>query len=1449
MTQGNVNLKLGLDASPLTQGLQKAYGELNRSAKKAASANKPVETSLEKVVQSAKKLGLQYDKVNRTFRDSKGSIQTLAQVKQRVDQLNTSLAKTKQVATSALGGIGEGFKQVLQGIPQGIGLAIGQQLLAPLTNFQSVLTGAVGGAVRTFVDIDEALRQTASISGATEGQFLQLQDAVIGLAKDTAFTTGELANASIALARAGFTAQEVEEALPGVAEGAAAAGQSMDQMSDVVISAMGGFQKGTDETIDVVDVLTQTANMSNQSVVDLGESLKYVGPIANGLGLSLEDTAAALGLLANAGIRGSQAGTTLRSGLGRLAAAAAGNNSEFSELSRGTGRLSTTIKKLGADIVDSNGNLKAMPELLKTLKGAFANLSSTESQLVAKILFGDEAAAGFRALLANTTEDIDKFAAATNNATGVAAETAQKNLEGFAGSLKLLSSAFDAASATVGKFLQTILKPLVDGVAAVLNAFNGLPAPIQKGVIAITALGTAVGLTTAAFVAFKAAASVGLFEGLAGVFGGVAGAATGATGAMLPLTTATTAQAGASTLLTGVTATLGGAFTALSGVIKGAVVGAYGLLTGAVTAFNALMTKQIALKGVASGAWGKLGAAMKAIMALNMKSVLMGILGGLNSMVAGAQKAGTALQVAGAKMKAFIAAAAPLAAVAAAVTATAVAWDTYAKSQAGANAVSEGAAPIQEKLDELLKKQGVTVAKVSEEWKRSVEAVGPFQARLDLLRKSLGLATVESAKVAQETNRLAEEYGGIIDKVDGATSSYRKQAEALEGMNLEDRAAALEKLSEQERAIRESIAASINELKKQKETLIANAGGVENLTAKKKEQINIIQALIQNLTASGSVLDAIKNKYVATAQAAKEANDKIKEIDPAEALKQADAALAAASESFKGKLANMQTAFNSLKASMDEGLSVKVEGIKEQIAAIKEQSQATQDASAEAKAAVQAETEARVNGVERAKAASLAASEEEIAQIQKKGEAESAMYGRAIQNLEKQKSSARGYYDMVGRLSQANHERTMQQFGRELETLERQKAAVASRYDAALARLRQLTPAEKELARIEKQRLQDAARAGGEEGLRAKAQLERMEASKKAAELERARAEELAQLEKQAEERKALAQEKEKAFADEIEERKNEAAARELRRSEQIDQLREKQKQAQLEAQTEIDGVKAESQNKEKQFEAQMAEIRRQGQAQIQAIEAEKVQAKGETAEIEKQLSNEIKDLEKANAEAKKEAEQDYNEKRTELLNNFNKAIGKTNSKIVSGGKVAWGEYADNAVAELAKVERAANAAAAAAIRARRLAGSSGNSRWTGGPVSAGQVYTVNELGQEAFRSSTGKISMIDAPSYGQWRAPSKGTVINAAQTERMGLPDKLATQQAPSEGARIDSSGGSTTATVSGSETRNLLRAIAKATGGDKITNNVTIQAANTTQAASDMMVELTKLKRRRFG
>jgi hypothetical protein len=410
----------------------------------------------------------------------------------------------------------------------------------------------------------------------------------------------------------------------------------------------------------------------------------------------------------------------------------------------------------------------------------------------------------------------------------------------------------------------------------------------------------------------------------------------------------------------------------------------------------------------------------------------------------------------------------------------------------------------------------------------------------------------------------------------------------------------------------------------------------------------------------------------------------------------------------------------------------------------------------------------------------------------------------------------------------------------ELKAIEKQKKAVSERYDAALDGLRAQTPAEKALAFLERAKVEQAAQLGGEEGLRARAQLERLDREKEIALIEKAKEAELAALDKAAEAKEEERRKKEEDHINRMRDLEIKRAADAAKNEEGIAELRAAAALKEEENAETIKGIEADAADSTKRLEDEIQQQKRTNADEIKKLEDDKRANKEVTADKEADLIASIKKLEDDAIAAKKDAEEAYNNRRNEMLEEFNKAIGNTSDVIIREGDTAWRTYADNAITQLARVKSAAASAAKTAA-----AGAGGDGRWTGGPVSAGQRYTVNELGQEAFRSSTGKLSLIDAPAFGKWRAPSKGAVINAAQTERLVLPSS---GPAISGGPAIDASGGVAAQRASGSETRNLLRAIARATGGDNITNNVTIQSANTTQTASDMMVELTKVKRRRL-
>jgi TP901 family phage tail tape measure protein len=396
-----------------------------------------MEEGLDRVIEAARRVGLTWDGSINKFRDASGAVRGLNEVKARLEELERNAQKAAQTMETLKGALASGFQNVLQGIPQGIGQALGSQLLAPFQALKEV----VGGSGRVFVDLDEALRQTLAAAGAGNGKFDELAQSVVGLASGSAFSSKELAGVTTELARAGFSLDGLTKALPGIQAAAAASGEGLAETTQNMITALGGFQLGTDQAGRVADVMTVAANAAAQSTSDVGEAFKYVAPVAKSLGITLEDTAAATILLANAGIKGSQAGTALRTGLGRLAQTAAAGSSDFAELSRGTGRMGEVAQRLALSLSDVQGNLLPLPQLLGALKRGTDGLASTDKALVLKLLFGDEAGSSWVSLLNNSTAAIDKAFASTANASGTAAKVAAQNLSGISGALKLLEGA------------------------------------------------------------------------------------------------------------------------------------------------------------------------------------------------------------------------------------------------------------------------------------------------------------------------------------------------------------------------------------------------------------------------------------------------------------------------------------------------------------------------------------------------------------------------------------------------------------------------------------------------------------------------------------------------------------------------------------------------------------------------------------------------------------------------------------------------------------------------------------------------------------------------------------------------------------------------------------------------------------------------------------------------
>lgn len=278
------------------------------------------------------------------------------------------------------------------------------------------------------------------------------------LGETTMFSATQAAEAMENLAMAGWKAEDIMRAMPGLLDLAAAGGVELATASDVVTSAIAQFQLNAEDASHVADVLAATATNSKTDISGLGESFKMVGMTANSLGYSLEDTAWALGVMGNAGLDASMAGTSLNTALGRLAKGE-GLSAEEST------RLTEAFNKMGVSLVDDKGHMKGLQPLLKEMAANYNKLDAVEKKTLGNDLFG---AYGEKAAVAlfQGAEAADDLYDAITNCNGAAAEMANKKMDTLQGSLQLLQSAAEGVQIAIGKKLSPYVRRAVDWLTA-----------------------------------------------------------------------------------------------------------------------------------------------------------------------------------------------------------------------------------------------------------------------------------------------------------------------------------------------------------------------------------------------------------------------------------------------------------------------------------------------------------------------------------------------------------------------------------------------------------------------------------------------------------------------------------------------------------------------------------------------------------------------------------------------------------------------------------------------------------------------------------------------------------------------------------------------------------------------------------------------------------------------
>lgn len=333
------------------------------------------------------------------------------------------------------------------------------------------LGGVATAAVKTGSDFEKQMSRVQAISGATGEDFEKLRDQAIQLGADTSFSASSAAEGMENLAAAGFEVNEITEAMPGLLALAAASGEDLAVSSDIAASAIRGFGLDAEDAAHVADVLAANANKTNSSVSETGEALKYIAPLAQAAGIEFEETAAAIGIMANAGIQGSQAGTTLRAALSRL--------------SKPTSDMQEVMDELGISFYDSEGKMKSLSEQVGMLQKATEGMTDEQRNNYLVTLYGQEALSGMLALINAGEGSLQELTAAYENSDGAAqaaADTMQDNLAGameqLGGSAETLGIVFYDS---VSDNLKAAAESATDSVNEITEAFQdgGLDAAIE----------------------------------------------------------------------------------------------------------------------------------------------------------------------------------------------------------------------------------------------------------------------------------------------------------------------------------------------------------------------------------------------------------------------------------------------------------------------------------------------------------------------------------------------------------------------------------------------------------------------------------------------------------------------------------------------------------------------------------------------------------------------------------------------------------------------------------------------------------------------------------------------------------------------------------------------------------------------------------------------------------
>lgn len=461
----------GAEYGKSLEGLRSKKDILNRSLEAHALKLSETRKKYDELSTSENRNDAQVERQAKKVNDAQAAYNRLQKELGEVDSELKKQSSSWTHVSEKLTAVGPKIQSVGSGMST-FGKDLSMKVTAPIV-------GVGIASAKVAIDFEAQMDRVGAIAGATSGDMDKLTATALDLGAKTSKSASEVALGFEEMAAMGFNATEIIGAMPGVISAAEASGSDMAQTAEVMASTLNIFSLKAKDASKVADILATTANISAANLTDMQYALKYAGPPAAALGISLEETAASIGIMTNAGMKGEQAGTTLRGALLGLLDPSEEN--------------SKLMNKMGIAITDNNGNFVGLSKLIKNLTDSMEGQTETQKAATLASLVGKEAVSGMLSLMKAGPAQIDKMTRSLENSGGASAETAAIMKDNLKGTLDELGGTFETAAITIGGVLTPTIKKASEFVQDLVEDFQDLSPETQKNILAMAGIAAAIG--------------------------------------------------------------------------------------------------------------------------------------------------------------------------------------------------------------------------------------------------------------------------------------------------------------------------------------------------------------------------------------------------------------------------------------------------------------------------------------------------------------------------------------------------------------------------------------------------------------------------------------------------------------------------------------------------------------------------------------------------------------------------------------------------------------------------------------------------------------------------------------------------------------------------------------------------------------------------------------------